>query len=75
MLLEKRYLTFKVVGKGKKKYQSERYIIFSGNHRMETFQGTPIRSLLNVSRKNWMERKRAQPGTFLLGHVVRVPDM
>lgn len=47
VLVEKRYLAFKVVGKGGK-YIYEGNIIFSGNHRMEAFSGTHIRNLLNV---------------------------
>ena len=57
MLLEKRYSTFKVVGKGGK-YKYERYIRASRNHSMEELQRTHTRSLLYVLKNKAGEERR-----------------
>lgn len=57
MLLEKRYSTFKVVGKGGK-YKYERYIRASRNHSMEELQRTHTRSLLYVLKNKAAEERR-----------------
>lgn len=72
VLLEKKYLTFKVVGKGKR-YKYERNIIFTDNQRMETFQGAHTGSLLKVLKNETGGLRRwDKPCT---GNVSRVSDM